>query len=95
MRRSRKYSRPVQPLNVNAAMGGVTYQLGKDGNTYKVHHIVHGEKEYVCPGCGGVIVVGESHEVVWTEDTILGAQFGIDSRRHWHTACWNSRGRAA
>ena len=39
------------------------------------------------------IDVGEAHEVAWTEDTVLGSQFGIDSRRHWHTSCWKHRGR--
>ncbi|MCF2706612.1 ATP/GTP-binding protein [Arcanobacterium haemolyticum] len=93
MRRSRKYSRPVRPLNTRAAMGGVSYEEGRDGNTYKVHHIVAGAKEYVCPSCGGVIVVGESHEVVWSEDTIFGAEYGQEMRRHWHTSCWVHRGR--
>lgn len=92
MRRSKKYSRQVRPLNVTAAMGGVSYQSGGDGTQYKVRRIAKAAKTYRCPGCNGIIAVGESHEVVWTEDTILGAQFGIDSRRHWHTSCWKHRG---
>ena len=94
MRKSKKYSRPTRPLNTEALMGGVSYQTGRDGTEYKVHHIHSGTKQYVCPGCNGAIAVGESHEVVWTEDTILGAQFGVDARRHWHTSCWRHRGRA-
>lgn len=94
MRKSKKYARQARPLNTEALMGGVSYQAGRDGNEYKVHHIHSGTKQYVCPGCNGVIAVGESHEVVWTEDTILGAQFGIEGRRHWHTSCWRHRGRA-
>ncbi len=74
-------------------MGGVHTEQGRDGYTYKVHHIAKGSKQYVCPGCGGVIVVGEPHEVVWTEESILGSQFGQDARRHWHTSCWVHRGR--
>ena len=93
MRRSKKYSRPVRPLNVRAAMGGVKHEVGRDGAEYKVLHIPEAAKRYVCPGCGGAIGVGEAHEVAWTEDTVLGSQFGIDSRRHWHTSCWRHRGR--
>ncbi|MFT3943523.1 MAG: ATP/GTP-binding protein [Ancrocorticia sp.] len=93
MRRSNKYSRPVRPLNVRAAMGGMQYEEGSDGARYKVQHIVSGQKEYLCPGCNGIILIGESHEVAWTEDTIWGAQYGQDSRRHWHTSCWKHRGR--
>jgi hypothetical protein len=93
VRRSKKYSRPVRPLNIEAAMGGVHHERGRDGTDYKVHHISAGSKQYLCPGCNGIILVGEAHEVVWTEDTIWGAQHGIDSRRHWHTSCWRHRGR--
>lgn len=74
-------------------MGGVHYEKGRDGNDYKVRHINAAAKQYVCPGCNAVIGVGESHEVVWSEDTILGAQYGIEARRHWHTSCWRHRGR--
>ena len=38
-------------------------------------------KEYVCPGCEGVIQVGEGHLVVVPEHY-------PDLRRHWHRACW-------
>ncbi|MDN6486016.1 ATP/GTP-binding protein [Ancrocorticia populi] len=93
MRRSKKYSRPVRPLNENAALGGVHFEEGSGGTQYKVHHIQSGKKEYVCPGCGGIVAIGESHEVAWTEDTIWGAQYGQESRRHWHTSCWKHRGR--
>lgn len=38
-------------------------------------------KTYVCPGCAGPIVPGESHVVAWPE--------GLpDDRRHWHRHCW-------
>lgn len=63
------------------------------GLQYKVHRIKSGKKEYLCPGCQGVILVGESHVVVWTEDSLFGAEAGMAARRHWHTNCWNARGR--
>lgn len=94
MRPSKKYSRPVRPLNTHSLMGGVRYEKGRDGEEYKVRHIPQGAKDYVCPGCDGVIPRGQAHEVVWSEDTLFGAQYGIDNRRHWHTSCWQHRGRA-
>lgn len=93
MRRSKKYSRPVRPINAEAMMGGVHYEESHDGTQYKVHHIVRGTKQYICPGCQGVILPGESHEVAWTEDTFFGAEYGQEQRRHWHTSCWRHRGR--
>ena len=44
MRRSKKYSRPVRPLNVRAAMGGVKHEVGRDGAEYKVFHISEAAK---------------------------------------------------
>lgn len=93
MRRSKKYSREVKPLNVEAAMGGIHYEEGRDGTQYKVHHVTRGTKSYLCPGCNGVILPGESHEVAWTEDTLFGVEYGQEQRRHWHTSCWKHRGR--
>ncbi|MCW1073654.1 hypothetical protein OJ930_11800, partial [Streptococcus anginosus] len=60
MRRSKKYSRPVRPLNISAAMGGLTYENGRDGATSNVRRIASAAKDSVCPGCGGMIRVGES-----------------------------------
>lgn len=38
-------------------------------------------KEYICPGCDGIIEVGVGHVAVIPEDT-------PDLRRHWHHGCW-------
>ena len=38
-------------------------------------------KEYLCPGCDGIIETGIGHVVVIPEDT-------PDLRRHWHHGCW-------
>jgi hypothetical protein len=39
-------------------------------------------KRYLCPGCEGMIEVGEGHLVVVPEHA-------ADLRRHWHRACWH------
>ncbi len=56
-------------------------------------------KEYRCPGCDHEIAPGVPHVVVWPADDRTAApysqswQAGVGDRRHWHTACWNSRTR--
>ncbi|MFC5382916.1 ATP/GTP-binding protein [Arcanobacterium hippocoleae] len=84
----------MRPLNLDAIMGNTHTEMGADGFEYKVHHIVHGAKQYICPGCNGVIMVGEAHEVAWTEENWFGVAAGQADRRHWHTSCWRARGRA-
>lgn len=45
-------------------------------------------KEYVCPGCRGVIAVGTPHLVAWRADGVLGEAADLAARRHWHSHCW-------
>lgn len=46
-------------------------------------------KEYRCPGCDQEIRVGVAHVVAWPVEG-----WGDEAdRRHWHTACWQARGR--
>ncbi|MFR9676834.1 ATP/GTP-binding protein [Streptomyces sp. TR06-5] len=44
-------------------------------------------KQYRCPGCDQEIPPGVPHVVAWPRHG------DVDSRRHWHTACWNARDR--
>lgn len=46
------------------------------------------QKEYICPGCSGVIPAGTSHLVVWRADGVLGDVADLAARRHWHNGCW-------
>jgi hypothetical protein len=43
-------------------------------------------RAYRCPGCDQELRPGTPHVVAWPEG-------GPDDRRHWHTACWDARGR--
>ena len=45
-------------------------------------------KAYRCPGCEQEVRPGTPHVVAWP----LGSP---DDRRHWHTPCWDARGRRA
>ncbi len=93
MRRSKKYSREFKPLETDRLMNYTRYEIADNGMEFKVHHIRSAKKQYVCPGCNGIIMVGEAHEVAWTEDSWFGADAGAANRRHWHTSCWKARGR--
>lgn len=46
------------------------------------------QKEYLCPGCSGLIPVGTAHLVVWRADGVLGDAADLAARRHWHSGCW-------
>jgi hypothetical protein len=51
-------------------------------------------KPYRCPGCNQLIPPATPHLVAWpAEPPSYGAPEGLDARRHWHTACWQARGR--
>ncbi|MCI6574382.1 MAG: ATP/GTP-binding protein [Arcanobacterium sp.] len=93
MRRSKKYLREVRPLAADRLMGGRSYEIGPGDFEYIVQKIPHAKKEYLCPGCGGIISIGEAHIVAWTEEGWFGKEAGQRDRRHWHTGCWTSRGR--
>ena len=90
VRRSRKrpYAAGHIPLDYERINGGGWQEEAMDGRTYKVRRIQRGQKDYRCPGCQQIIPIGTAHVVAWTEDTLWGAQAGIDARRHWHNSCW-------
>ena len=50
-------------------------------------------KMYRCPGCDQEIRPATPHIVAWPFDTGAGDDTRLQERRHWHTPCWNSRGR--
>nr|WP_251008694.1 hypothetical protein [Curtobacterium sp. ISL-83] len=61
------------------------------GHEYTVQPIsaASAQKEYVCPGCGGTVLPGVAHVVVWRADGVLGDDADLASRRHWHNHCWS------
>ncbi|HEY3748024.1 MAG TPA: hypothetical protein VGL80_02400 [Pseudonocardiaceae bacterium] len=46
-------------------------------------------KVYRCPGCDHEIQPGTPHVVAWPAEE----QGSVADRRHWHSGCWNARGR--
>lgn len=61
-------------------------ESGEDG--YRVRRITGSSstKVYRCPGCDQEIRRGTPHVVAWLEED-------AETRRHWHTPCWESRNR--
>jgi hypothetical protein len=45
-------------------------------------------RAYRCPGCDQEIRPATPHVVAWPE-----GDGGVEDRRHWHTVCWEARGR--
>jgi len=60
----------------------------EDGFTVRALTGASSTKMYRCPGCDHEIRMATPHIVAWpVEDP--------ENRRHWHTPCWNSRGKRA
>jgi len=47
-------------------------------------------KTYRCPGCDQIIASSIAHIVAWE---YFGGNLdeGVETRRHWHKACWANR----
>ncbi|ABK52441.1 conserved hypothetical protein [Acidothermus cellulolyticus 11B] len=62
--------------------------IGPDGVPWVFRRITGSTsvKTYRCPGCDQEIRPATPHIVAWPEGD-------VESRRHWHTACWHARGR--
>lgn len=63
------------------------FRRGESWNVQPVS-AVQAVKDYVCPGCGLVIVSGLAHIVAWRADGVLGDVADLAARRHWHSHCW-------
>jgi hypothetical protein len=61
-----------------------------DEGIYRVRKITGSSstKPYRCPGCDQMIPMATPHTVAWIEHD-------VESRRHWHNACWAKRAQRA
>ncbi len=83
-RRGKRANKPlVSEEERDISLGGVEEH---DEGLYRVRRITgsSSSKPYRCPGCDQLIPTATPHVVAWPHDD-------IDSRRHWHTPCWNKR----
>ncbi len=88
----RPWSAEHVPLEVDRATGGRRSESGPDGE-WVVQPVRGSDREYRCPGCDQVVAPGTGHVVAWRTDSWRGD--GLDERRHWHSSCWQARGRRA
>lgn len=91
--RPRRGGRPTESEDdggLERLLSGWARTESRRGATYTVQPIAASSavKEYVCPGCGGAVVPGTAHLVVWRQDGVLGDAADLAARRHWHTHCW-------
>ena len=81
-------------LDVDRALGGRRTESAGDGDwTVQTVPPSASGKTYRCPGCQQQVPASVGHVVAWANDSLLGADAALADRRHWHTACWRSRGR--
>ena len=67
-------------------------ETGPDGRDWAVRAVPGqaAQKVYRCPGCAQEIRSGVPHIVAWPREDFSQS---LQDRRHWHTPCWNARGK--
>lgn len=66
-------------------------QRGPGGAEFTVRNVRGADKSYICPGCNQMIAPRTPHVVAWSNESLFGAERGLEERRHWHTSCWNRK----
>lgn len=90
----RPWSGPHPELDEMRARAGTRNESGPDGQwVVRSLSAAAATKSYACPGCRQEIAPGTAHVVAWRADHVLGDDAAVAERRHWHTACWQARGR--
>ncbi|WP_350258779.1 hypothetical protein [Scrofimicrobium sp. R131] len=87
MRRSKKWSRTHRDLGEFSPQIRHS-EVGPGGYDYQVQRVRGSAKTYRCPGCNQVIAAQVDHVVAWREESLLGWDSGVETRRHWHESCW-------
>ena len=94
--RSNKHARPTpDPDAISRSFGHQHTESDAYGEDWIVRQVTGAAagKTYRCPGCDQEIPPGTPHVVAWPSVPEYGSGGGVSERRHWHTACWNARGR--
>lgn len=86
----RPYGAEHVDLDLERVTGGRRSESAPDGE-WVVQQVRGSDREYRCPGCDQLVAAGTAHVVAWRSDALLGDP--VADRRHWHTACWQSRAR--
>ena len=87
-RAANKWAAEHVPLDMDRVRTGSARTEIKRGVEYSVQPTAganaEDDKTWVCPHCNLQITKGIAHLVAW--DAIR----GVETRRHFHTACWKS-----
>ncbi len=91
--RRRPWGDEHPPLDLERARAGLEHiETAADGS-WRVRTVSGSEKAYRCPGCLQEVPPAVPHVVAWAEDGLFGPEAALSERRHWHTGCWQARGR--
>jgi hypothetical protein len=86
--RSKPKQEPIEQLDLNLTRLGLRRSEIKRGVEYTTQTSIGANaeenKSWVCPHCHLQITKGLSHIVAWD------AVRGVETRRHFHAACWKS-----
>ena len=66
-------------------------QRGPGGAEFTVRNVRGADKSYICPGYNQTIAPRTPHVVAWSNESLFGAERGLEERRHWHTSSWNRK----
>lgn len=91
MPRANRRRRDVTSLSIERALGGTTRTERHRDGLWHVRRVTGAGpvRTYRCPGCEQTFDGTRPHVVAWPADG-LGS---LADRRHWHTPCWQARGR--
>lgn len=87
-RRRDKWSTPARDLA--ESVGGLRVSRDLPDGTWSIQRVAANSsgKVYVCPGCGQQVSAATAHIVAWRQEASHGVDIGVDSRRHWHSRCF-------
>lgn len=91
MPRANRRRRDEREVDLARALSGTARRESHPDGDWFVRAVLGRDeaRRYLCPGCQQQVDAASAHLVVWPADGVG----GIDDRRHWHTACWQSRAR--
>lgn len=79
------------PRDLSESVGGLRRSRNLPDGTWSVQNVAGNTqgKLYVCPGCGQNVASSTAHIVAWREAASDGIEVGVESRRHWHSRCFD------
>ncbi|WP_253720362.1 hypothetical protein [Brevibacterium renqingii] len=87
-RRKNKWQRPARDLSETTAGMRTTRSLPVGDWSVQTIKGSDSGRVYVCPGCSREVSAASTHIVAWRQDARHGIEIGVESRRHWHTRCF-------